>query len=153
MSISRQNARAIRNRRVLHQPQFGLFIALIGLGLAIMTVFQLGRGSESEIALSEDEAVRGGRLYISYCAACHGELGQGKIIPEAPALDNSEHAWHHTDGQLQWIVLLGGERMPPFEALLSRRDAVLIIRFVQMWWTAEQFEAQQAVSNADPFIP
>ena len=72
------------------------------------------------------------------------------MVPEAPALNDREHAWHHADGQLQRTILDGGQIMPPFRETLTTQDAAAIVRYIQTWWQAGQFASQQSVSASDP---
>ena len=57
---------------------------------------------------------RGEKLFAENCQACHGAVGIGEA-PQfgkslqglAPALDDTAHAWHHSDQQLQNTILKG----------------------------------------------
>lgn len=100
----------------------------------------------------EELASLGSTVYSANCAICHGEQGQGHAeVEQAPALDASEHAWHHPDGQLQEIITSGGIVMPGFGEKLSRQDVYAVIRYFQTWWQPEQLEIQQELSQQHPF--
>jgi mono/diheme cytochrome c family protein len=127
----------------------GLLLALFGLALVVASIFWIG--SRGAGILSNDPLVRGQQLYDRNCAACHGPNGEGHaVVQEAPALDSSEHAWHHPDGHLQRLILDGGENMPAYRERLSERDVANIIRYFQTWWTEEQLEIQRSLSASDP---
>jgi len=78
-------------------------------------------------------AARGRLLYDAQCAACHRPDGVGEpIIPwsirrkgliEAMPLNESSHAWHHSDEQLIDMILDGTPRsrtrMPVWRNILS----------------------------------
>jgi mono/diheme cytochrome c family protein len=66
-------------------------------------------------------------------------------------LDNSEHAWHHPDGQIQELTINGGNMMPAFGDKLGDEEIKAVIRYLQTWWTAEQFAAQQKAGQSNPF--
>ena len=94
----------------------------------------------------------GAQVYADYCAACHGPNGEGRTeIAAAPALDSSEHAWHHADGQLQQIILDGGQTMPAFRDTLSNQEVIAVVRYFQTWWADGQLQSQQSLSAQIPF--
>jgi mono/diheme cytochrome c family protein len=101
----------------------------------------------SLIAEFEDDVermrVRGEALYEDTCASCHGANGEGHAQLDAPALDHSEHAWHHADEQIVHIIRNGGFQMPPVGADLSDSDMESLIAYFKGWWTEEQREIQR----------
>jgi len=141
-------SRTERQRRAREGTK-GLLLALFGLTLVIASIFWIGsRGAE---ILSNDPLARGQQLYDRHCAACHGPKGEGHaVVQEAPALDSSENAWNHPDGQLQRLILDGSQNMPSYRGRLSERDAADIIRYFQTWWTDEQLKFQRSLSVDDP---
>ena len=94
----------------------------------------------------------GQEVYAENCASCHGFQGEGHAdVVQAPALDESEHAWHHPDGQLQELLTNGGTLMPAFGDELSDEEILAVIRYFQTWWTADQIASQQQASESFPF--
>lgn len=93
------------------------------------------------------------------CAECHGERGQGYAgHPGAPPLDDSGHAWHHPDQQIDdWIVNgklgLAGSGMPPLGDRLSDEGVEAVIEYLHSFWTAEQLEIQQDLTTRYPTRP
>lgn len=100
-------------------------------------------------------ASRGAKLYATYCQLCHGERGVGEPpIPwsirrpgylEAPALDDSQHAWHHTDEALIKFVLDGStrtKRMPAWKKVLSEHDARDLVAYMKGLWGARALACQ-----------
>jgi mono/diheme cytochrome c family protein len=132
-----------RNRRIVNWTIFVLIVAA-----SAYFVWAQGRPAES-LAPAETIAL-GAQVYETNCASCHGDEGQGHVLAEAPALDESEHVWHHADGQLQILIENGGTLMPAFGEQFSDEEVVAVIRYVQTWWTAEQLAAQQENSRVDP---
>ena len=62
----------------------------------------------------------------------------------------SEHAWHHADGQLQLLITNGGQVMPSFGVKLTNDEIIAVIRYFQTWWTQNQLDSQQSLSEQDP---
>lgn len=107
---------------------------------------------------TRDPVTHGRQIFASVCAQCHGENAQGHANElDAPALDSTEHAFHHPDQQIHdWIVngKLGlGRQMPPLSDQLSDGDVHAVIAYLHTLWTAGQLEAQQDVSARYPATP
>jgi mono/diheme cytochrome c family protein len=107
---------------------------------------------------SLDPVVRGRQVFVRICAQCHGENAEGYANElNAPALDSTEHAFHHPDQQIHdWIVngKLGvGRQMPPLGDQLSDGEVHFVIAYLHTLWTAEQLESQQGVSTRFPATP
>ena len=103
---------------------------------------------------------RGEQLFAANCQACHGVLGIGEA-PQfgkslqglAPALDDTAHAWHHSDQQLQDTILKGSpaphSRMVAFEGLLNARDAADLVAYMKSLWGERALRCQGA-RHMDP---
>lgn len=123
------------------------------LGIILLALVYLTWGAAQPAEPLADEAViaLGAQVYAQSCASCHGDQGEGHILlPQAPALDDSEHAWHHPDGQLLEFIRAGGAQMPAFGEQLEDDEIVAVIRYFQTWWTADQLASQQRASEANP---
>jgi len=131
-------------------------IALIALGIGALLIVglvilsQIDGKAPTEVVASDDVVALGKEVYSNTCAACHGEQGQGHVLPEAPALDETEHAWHHPDGQIQDLIKNGGQVMPALGDQLTDEEIVAVIRYIQTWWTPDQLHQQQARSMQYP---
>ncbi len=124
---------------------WGIFI----IGLTLWLTAEKKRPSEA-LANSEILAL-GAEVYVANCATCHGVDGEGHgEIEVAPALNSTEHAWHHADGQLQRLIAKGSEQMPPFGESLTNDEIVAVIRYFQTWWSEGQLNSQQSLSGQDP---
>jgi mono/diheme cytochrome c family protein len=103
-----------------------------------------------------DGEKRGRDLYVENCQSCHGVDGVGetytrqalteKDYPMAPALDESAHAWHHTDEQLAEMILEGSTRTPRMPAGknngLSAADAGDLVAYIKSLWTQRELDCQ-----------
>jgi mono/diheme cytochrome c family protein len=96
---------------------------------------------------------RGAALYRRHCANCHGDRGQGTLLPwnvrqadgfyPPPPLDDSAHAWHHPTAVLARVVRDGsppGEgKMPAWKNKLSERDIADVVVYVTSLWSDEKY--------------
>ncbi len=94
------------------------------------------------------EERKGERLFKEKCQSCHGERGVGETYTiealtsrdyiMAPPLDESAHAWHHTDEALIKTILEGSSRpsrMPAWGPLgVTRNDANHLIAYIKTLW-------------------
>ena len=91
---------------------------------------------------------RGQELFEENCQACHGVRGVGERPKDmyakdeygfvAPPLDNSAHAWHHSDVDILETILNGSDRnkrMIAWKQKLSRDDAENILAYIKSIWT------------------
>ena len=95
-------------------------------------------------------------LYVNKCQACHGKDGVGETYTvqaltdknyiQAPALDASAHAWHHTDEALAKTILEGSARTPRMaawkEAGVSEHDARDLVAYIKSLWSKRELECQ-----------
>lgn len=107
-------------------------------------------GGEPNLA---GEVERQGRdLYRKNCLECHGSRGMGETLvwgeratTRAPALDDSAHAWHHTDEQLAATILDGlpdNSRMKGWKDRLSREQTQAIVAYLKTLWGRRALECQ-----------
>ena len=104
---------------------------------------------------SEAEA-RGLSLYQKSCQACHGINGVGETYTmqaltdkkyiRAPAMNDSEHAWHHTDEALVKTILEGSPRtdrmMAWQKAGLTEQNAKDLVTYIKSLWTQRELDCQ-----------
>ncbi len=104
---------------------------------------------------SEAEA-RGLALFRDNCQSCHGIDGVGetynmqaltdKDYLRAPALNDSEHAWHHTDEGLTGTILNGSPREPRMIAWkdngLTEENTQDVISYMKSLWTQRERDCQ-----------
>ena len=141
--------RAARSKQVRKQKLRNyLVLAFVAIGLALLT--WLPRQS-AEPLVSEEVVALGAGVYAQTCASCHGDQGEGhSALVTAPALNGSEHSWHHADGQIQQLITMGGTQMPAFGDELEDEEIFAVIRFIQTWWSADQLASQQRASQSNP---
>ena len=121
--------------------------------VALVVYSQIDRNSSAAVVVAADTELLalGEQVYQNTCASCHGENGEGHVLEAAPALDASEHAWHHPDGQIQNLIKNGGRIMPALGNQLTDQEIIAVIRYIQTWWTSDQLQRQQASSRQFPF--
>lgn len=135
-----------------------LFSTRRGRWLALLTtvlVYSAPVGAETGKAPDPAAAARGEPLYVEHCQGCHGVRGIGEpMIPplirlpgffSAPALDDSQHAWHHSDDNLAKIIAEGSTRsprMPGWGKTLSKREIRDIIAYMKSLWGPRALECQ-----------
>lgn len=78
----------------------------------------------------------GETLYQTNCVACHSVNGEGYGNPEmpAPALNGTEHAWHHSDEQILGLIANGGPNMPAIGATWTQEEREAVWIYVKHWW-------------------
>ena len=102
---------------------------------------------------------KGSKLFATYCQACHGPSAKGqrntpnfdsKNPPKimAPALDDSDHGWHHGDADLVNTILNGSPRegspMIAWKGQLSRKDAESLVAYIKSLWSFRSIACQGA---------
>jgi len=100
-------------------------------------------------------AKRGAVLYRQHCISCHGDRGiGGATVPplirqpdyyRAPALNDSEHAWHHSDENLTKTILDGSprtSRMPAWKHTLKKTDARDLVDYIKSLWGQRALDCQ-----------
>jgi len=94
-------------------------------------------------------------LYEKYCLTCHQKNGTGEnrvpvtirkpgYIPAMP-LNESSHAWHHSDEQLLGMILEGTPsttRMPGWKGTISVRNAKYIVSYIKSLWSPRIIKCQ-----------
>ncbi len=99
---------------------------------------------------------RGQSLFSTYCQSCHGLDGVGepytkqaltdKDYIRAPAMNDSEHAWHHTDEALAKTILEESPRSPRMiawkKAGLDQQNAQDLIAYIKSLWTQRELDCQ-----------
>ncbi len=150
----RRKVKTTPSRKSRHSPAQIIALAALGIGIVLIVglviLAQATSKGPTTVAASDDMLALGAEVYSNTCAACHGENGEGYGIPQAPALNETEHAWHHPDGQIQEIIKNGGNAMPALGDQLTDEQIVAVIRYIQTWWTPDQLRQQQARSLQYP---
>lgn len=131
-------------------PNFSLLI--LGLSLISSTFYA---GAETGQPPDPIAALRGAPIYQQFCQSCHGKNGVGEPPPptsiklpgynHAPALDDSEHAWHHSDENLLQMIMEGNPRftrMMPWNGILTKQQAKDIIAYFKSLWGSRALECQ-----------
>lgn len=129
----------------------GVIVLIVGAAIGYVAA-QRGNFSKSRNSsdLSPSLVAKGESLYKKNCIGCHGEKGigenprdiyakDGKGNYVAPPLNESAHAWHHTDEQLIEIILDGSSRNPRMIAWKSQQlsidDARALVEYIKSLWS------------------
>lgn len=93
----------------------------------------------------------GESIFKNNCASYHGTKGEGhQAIKEAPALNGSEHSWHHADSQIKTLIKTGGQLMPAVGKDFSDAEVNAVMTYYKQWWGKQQRIFQEKVSNQNP---
>jgi mono/diheme cytochrome c family protein len=102
---------------------------LVTFGLALTLSRPVSASTREKIQSrppSKDAAVEGGRLFLRYCAECHGLAGQGG--DEGPDLYDLREG----DILIRQIIAGGVKKeMPPFGKLLSDSDVKALTAYLR----------------------
>ena len=136
----------------------GMLFFLLTVVLAACATATSTPTPEPAATATPDPVTQGGQVFVRICAQCHGENAEGYANElNAPALDASEHAFHHPDQQIHsWIVngKLGvGRQMPSLGDQLTDGEVHAVIAYLHTLWTREQLESQQSVTSRYPATP
>ena len=129
-------------------------VILIG-GAANLFIWFGPRQAPEPLALPSypiSQVAEGHDIYQANCATCHGADGSGYArdgIP-APALNGSEHAWHHADAQIAGFIRNGVGQMPAVGATWGDDDIDAVLAYVKQWWEPEQLAYQTESSRQNP---
>lgn len=96
----------------------------------------------------------GKKLFAAYCSSCHGEKGMGQDpkrraggwdsnkIRIAPALNGTDHTWHHSPSYLFKYIKKGSitedSTMPSFGKELNKQEILSIIAYFQSLWSEKR---------------
>lgn len=136
---------------------FGLVLIGILIGATL-----IGRGRvSSEAPVSSARVQEGRKLYVMYCASCHGISLEGQPnwrqpLPNgsmpAPPHDATGHTWHHPDDFLFQITKEGGRSvapqgyisgMPGFGHTLSDDQIWMVLEYIKSAWPPDVQEFQR----------
>ena len=96
----------------------------------------------------------GKMLYEKHCQVCHQKDGVGeKQIPwgirnpdyiTAMPLNETSHAWHHSDEQLVTTIMNGlpKRNMPAWRHVLSEKEARDIVAYIKSLWSPKILACQ-----------
>lgn len=111
--------------------------------------------SETWVAPNPTEVEAGKVLYERYCQTCHQKDGRGEApIPKflrvpgyitAMPLDETSHAWHHTDEQIISTIQNGlkhAPRMPAWKSVLTEVEATQLVAYIKSLWSKKILACQ-----------
>lgn len=117
-----------------------------GKAAAIAVGLTMAAGAEEPRWYTAAQVAQGEGLYAAHCASCHGAAAEGAKgwkqaageDIDAPPLNGSGHASHHSLAQLRQVIARGteamGGTMPAFDGdtTAAQRDA-MIAYFQSLW--------------------
>lgn len=152
--LDRSPKRHPRNRPVASLVMIGIVAGIVFLTIqAVVTTppqaeaISIAGGEEAKIAAGE-------QFYIEYCAACHGEAGEGAEIENQPGeftnpLNDQDFLTTHTDDNIFNVIDFGWDSlgMPPFGlrygGALTDPDIRAIVAFLRSWYVVEDEEGTE----------
>ena len=108
----------------------------------------------SPVRYTTDAIVNGSTIYGAHCRGCHGvddlALDASGRAPSATAIDLSNHALRHSEGDHFWWISHGipGTAMPGFGSRLAETDIWCLIEFLHA-----QVEGEEATAMTDRIKP
>lgn len=124
--------------------------------LCILVIFIVSESVFAETGKKPNHkaVLLGKALYEKHCQVCHQKDGVGansvpwsirhpNYIPAMP-LNETSHAWHHSDEQLVNTILNGiNERnMPAWRHVLSKKEATEIVAYIKSLWSPKILACQ-----------
>jgi mono/diheme cytochrome c family protein len=90
---------------------------------------------KNPVPADTDSIARGGAIYNTHCALCHGEKGKGDgvaggTLNPRPA-DLTKRADHLSDGDLAWKIAHGRGVMPGFKNVLAEEQIWDVVNFIR----------------------
>ena len=80
--------------------------------------------------------VEGKKIYITYCAPCHGDKGKGDGVASAglskpPADHTSSAVQKQTDGAIFWKISEGNNPMPGYKKAISETQIWQLVNYIR----------------------
>jgi mono/diheme cytochrome c family protein len=142
-------------------------LALIAVATAYFSIADPGRAG---LLKPEDPqvTVKGERIYLENCAACHGADLEGEpnwrtpdkdgLMP-APPHDRTGHTWHHSEKLLFELTKFGitetvglkdhSTRMPAYDGILSDDEIVAVLSYIKSHWPEDLQRRHTEMSDRD----
>lgn len=146
--FDRSARRHPRNRPVASLAMIAIVLVIVAL--SIQAVVTTPPQAEALVVTGSDEAkiAAGEKLFIEYCAVCHGEVGEGAEIEGQPGeftnpLNDQDFLTTHTDDNIFNVIDYGWDSlgMPPFGlrygGALTDPDSRAIVAFIRSWYVVE----------------
>jgi len=135
-----------------------VFNAGVVRGYAMLMALLVGCGAafgQTNRPPDPQHVAEGKKLYEKHCIGCHQKDGVGekdlpvgirhpKFVPAMP-LNDTSHAWHHSDVELRKTILKGLPDpwpMPGFENVITPQQAVLLVAYIKSLWSRETLACQ-----------
>lgn len=124
------------------------------MAAAVAGGWRLWGSSNQDAEVDTAAILLGQRVYVEYCASCHGANLEGQPdwqtrrpdgrLP-APPHDATGHTWHHSTAQLIELTRKGvaglvpgyESDMPAFEGVLTDAEIAAVIAYIASTWPQE----------------
>ena len=128
--------------------------AAFAMAAAVAGGWGLWGSSNQGAEVDAADLLLGQRVYVEYCASCHGANLEGQPdwqtrrpdgrLP-APPHDATGHTWHHSTEQLIELTRKGvaglvpgyESDMPAFEGVLTDAEIAAVIAYIASTWPQE----------------
>jgi len=138
-----------------HKTNLNPLIIIVSTLVLFLSAMPMSAFAETGKRPDKNSALKGKEIFETYCQTCHGNLGIGEPAAPvsirdpsyfvAPALDHTQHAWHHTDEDLIKFILEGSkrtQRMPAWKKVLSKNDVRHLVDYIKSLWDSRSLECQ-----------
>jgi mono/diheme cytochrome c family protein len=98
------------------------------LGLPVLS------NAGKDIQPDEQDLIRGKKIFMKYCSACHGSSGQGegyRLLGPNPADLTSQATRQQSDADLLRTIHEGKPNMPVWKYRLSKRDSRNVLAYIR----------------------
>lgn len=107
----------------------------VGLWLILIAVAGQPEAYGQEVANSEQARVaKGKKVYVKYCAGCHGAEGKGdgyKLLGADPANLTSPSIKKKSDSSVLTTIHEGKPNMPSWKVRLSEQDSREVLAYIR----------------------
>ncbi len=116
-----------------------LFTALAIAQVTVVGGTPEGAQMKNPVAATPESVAAGRTIYMSHCAACHGELGDGhgkgvgEYGPRPADLTRPAYKYGTSDGDVFSVIQYGVEprlAMPAWDGLISETDMWNVVNFL-----------------------
>jgi mono/diheme cytochrome c family protein len=120
----------IQGRPSKGMPTWGTVLSPAQIGDVVALIAAWREGEQFEVGSGDETSVED--IYVTYCAACHGDEGQGGF---GPPLRESENVGSESDQALLNLILNGrsGTAMPGFLGQLSESESSALVELLRGW--------------------
>ncbi|HEX5550331.1 MAG TPA: cytochrome c [Nitrospira sp.] len=105
-----------------------------GLCLVLLLGVPGFSNAAQDIQPDDQDLIRGKKIFMKYCSACHGASGQGegyRLLGPDPADLTSQATRQQSDADLLRTIHEGKPNMPVWKYRLSQRDSRNVLAYIR----------------------